>query len=75
LNTRGLEPMLVESLRTLKTENDTLRAESSKLEERVKALEARRGGSAAALGSPFGIVGLGLMAGAFALSRRRRATQ
>jgi len=78
INTRGLEAMLVESLRTLKTENDALRERSSKLEDRVKALEANHrvsaaglNGSALATGSiaALGLIPLGLVVA----SRRRKA--
>jgi hypothetical protein len=72
LNTRGLEPMLVESLRTLKIQNDALRAQSSKLEERVRALEAGRSVSSSGLGRQVGFAGLALMVGLLALSRGRR---
>jgi hypothetical protein len=64
---RGLEAMLVESIRTLKVENDTLK-------ERVKALENQR--QPARAGMAEGTVGLGALialAGAFAVSRRRPA--
>lgn len=64
LNTRGLEPMLVESLRSLKKENEAL-------EERVKVLESRRNVLTAGIGGPLGFIGLGLLAGALALSSRR----
>jgi hypothetical protein len=65
LSTRGLEPMLLESVRQLKLDNDSLR-------DRVKALEARRVASAATFGGD-GITGLaGLaLAGAVVLLRRR----
>jgi hypothetical protein len=71
LNLTGLEPMVVESLRTLKAENDMLRDRSLKLEDRVKALEANRRLSTAGLGdSGLSIFGFAMMAGAFVLYRR-----
>ena len=69
LNLTGIEPMIVESLRTLKGENDALR-------DRVTALEARQFVAAAGLNGN-GLVGLGLiaLAGAIVVSRRRVASQ
>jgi endosialidase-like protein len=68
LNTTGLEPMVVESLRTLKAENDALR-------DRVNALEAGR--RPVALGffgnrAGFGLAGL-VLGGAFVASRKKRS--
>jgi len=79
INTRGLEAMLVESLRTLKKENDALRERSSKLEDRVKALEsghrlstATLDGTGLAIG---GIAALGLMPLGLVVASRRRKSQ
>lgn len=69
INTRGLEAMLVESLRTLKEENNALR-------DRVRALEEKRSPTAAAgfsAGSLFGVAGITMLAGALVISRRRNA--
>jgi hypothetical protein len=66
LNLSGIEPMVVESLRTLKMENEALK-------DRVKALEDSRRPLRAGLGE--GALGFGalvLVAGAFLLSRRTR---
>jgi hypothetical protein len=74
LNTSGLEAVLVESLRTLKSENDALRAQSSKLEDRIKALEAGRVSRADVTGGNSGTVAIiAIVAGAaLVFSRRRR---
>jgi Chaperone of endosialidase len=72
LNLTGLEPMLVESLRTLKAENNALRADNSKLDERVKALEAKTSMSRADMGGASTVVGLLALAAALAVSRRNR---
>jgi hypothetical protein len=66
LNTSGMEPMVVESLRALKKENDDLR-------ERVKALEARRSPVLGAMtgDGAFGIAGFFALGAALVLSRRR----
>jgi hypothetical protein len=67
LNLTGLEPMVVESLRTLKLENDDLRA-------RVRTLEARSTGATV---SGFGAGGLlsaacfAMMAAMFIVNRKR----
>ena len=65
VTTRGLEPMLVESLRTLKTENDLLR-------KRVDALEGKRPTAAAGIDGN-GLLGFGLivLGSAIIVSRRR----
>ena len=70
LNLTGMEPMVVESLRTLKAENDELR-------DRVKALEAGSRPRTAGLGEGGVGVGLGLLLalGAYAVSRRRLASR
>lgn len=64
LNTRGLEALMVESLRTLKAENDALR-------DRVKALEDRRVVSSTSPGL-LGLAMLGVLGGVFAFSRRQQ---
>jgi hypothetical protein len=78
LNTRGLEPMLVDAVRTLKANNDALRADDGVLraklagvEDRLRLLEAGR--STATSGFGGGSLGLGLLAlaGAVFASRRR----
>jgi hypothetical protein len=60
--------MLVDSIRTLKTENDELRA-------RVNALEANRRPVISGLTAEGGLFGIGFvtMAGAFVVSRRKRS--
>ena len=67
LSTTELDGLVVESIRSLKTENDTLR-------KRVAALEAR-GPTAAAGVNGSSLLGFGLMilASAFVVSRRRPA--
>jgi hypothetical protein len=61
-----MEPLVVESLRALKKENDDLR-------ERVKALEARRSPVLGAMtgDGAFGIAGFFALGAALVLSRRR----
>jgi Chaperone of endosialidase len=70
---RGLEALEVESLRTLKGENDALRKQASLLEERVSALESARRPVA---GGVFGSASLGVgglaIAGAVVMSSRRK---
>lgn len=69
LNLTGIEPMVVESLRTLKQENDALR-------DRVRALENNRGVAVSygGLSGPAGLgLGLAVLAGAVVFSRRNRA--
>ncbi len=69
IGTRGFEPMVVESLRTLRAENDALR-------DRVKALESRERRSLAGLGEGSGLLGVAasaMMAGALIVSRRRQS--
>lgn len=67
LTLRGFEPIVVESIRTLKSENDELR-------DRVKALEAGRGHLTSGFGGDS--IGFGMIAIAgsvlFASSRRKR---
>jgi Chaperone of endosialidase len=67
LNTTGLEALLVESIRTLKTENDALR-------DRVRTLEGKNGVSRADLGqgAAFGLIAL---VSALVVSRRRQDRQ
>ena len=74
LNITGLDALLVESVRALKAENDDLRAQSSKLESRLTAMERNRGTLAAGpwgIGTSLGL--LGMVGGAFLFSRRRRS--
>jgi hypothetical protein len=69
-----LAALQVESIRELKTENDVLRARTSKLEERLNALENGRDPVTGGVGVGRGtllLVGLGL-AGLFGISRRKR---
>jgi len=68
LNTTGLEAMLVESIRTVKAENDSLR-------DRVKVLEARQLVASAGLNGS-GLLGLGfiVLGSAMIVSRRRAPT-
>jgi hypothetical protein len=69
LNTSGIEPMLVESIRTLRMENDVLR-------ERVGVLEANRRPLTSGLGGMGGgLLELGLGMGVFAASRPRRTVK
>jgi hypothetical protein len=65
LTTRGLDALLVESVRTLKLQNDELSA-------RVKALEGKQALSTASL-TPLGLVAL-LLAGGILLYTRRRTS-
>jgi MYXO-CTERM domain-containing protein len=71
LNTRGLEAMLVESIRTLKSENDALRAQVSKMDDRVKALEAKSGVARADVNVNSAAWGLLALVGLAAIVRRR----
>lgn len=73
MSTDGVDAMLVEALRTLKTENDVLRAKSSNLEDRLKSLEANRRPLISGMGE--GGIGFGLaaMAGAVVFTRRKRS--
>jgi hypothetical protein len=67
LSMTGIEPMLVESIRTLKAENAGLRA-------RVDALEANRRPLISGLTAEGGLFGLGFVTmGAFVVSRRKRS--
>lgn len=65
----------VESIRTLKTENDVLQARATELEDRVKSLEAGRRPVISGFGE--GGIGLGLLAvaGAIVASLRRRRAE
>ncbi len=66
IDARTMAAVTIESIRTLKAENDDLRA-------RVKALEERRSVASNAGGLGMGLAGLGLaVAGVFAFGRRRR---
>jgi Chaperone of endosialidase len=74
LNVQQIEALEVESIRTLKGENDELRARTKSLEERLNALENGRDPVKAGIGltpGALGLIGLGL-AGVFVVSRRRR---
>jgi hypothetical protein len=66
INMTGIEPMLVESIRELKTENDALKA-------RIEALEVGRRPALSMFGGN-GMLGLGMIAvaGAVVVSRRKR---
>jgi hypothetical protein len=66
LNTGEFDALLVESVRTLKTENDALRARLDKIESKSKLAEASM------LGGPIGFAGLALV-GAMVIKRRRRS--
>ncbi len=70
-NTR-LPVMLVDSVRTLKMENDDLRLRSANQEDRIKSLEAGRRPLVSGLGE--GGIGFGLcaIAGALIVTRRKR---
>jgi hypothetical protein len=68
LNTTRLQIMLVDSVRTLKTENDELR-------DRVKALEAGRRPLISGMGEGGLGIGLVAIAGALIVSRRRRLAE
>ncbi len=72
INTTSLPVLLVDSVRTLKTENDVLRARTAALEDRVRSLEANRRPMISGVGE--GGIGFGLLAvaGAVLISRRRR---
>jgi hypothetical protein len=61
----AFDALVVESLRSLKTENDELR-------DRVNALEANRRPVASGFGMGAGILGLAAIGGAFVISRRKR---
>jgi hypothetical protein len=65
--------MLVDAVRTLKEQNDDLRARESKLEDRVRSLEAGRRPLISGMGE--GGVGLGMLAlaGAFVFTKRKRS--
>jgi hypothetical protein len=68
LNLSGWEPMAVESIRTLKLQNDELR-------DRVKALEAQRRPRIAGFSDgAAGMICLSILAGATIMSRRKRTT-
>lgn len=60
LNTTSLPVLLVDSVRTLKTENDALRARTAGLEDRIRSLEANRRPMISGVGE--GSIGLGLLA-------------
>jgi hypothetical protein len=67
ITTRGLEAMLVESVRTLQAQNDELRT-------RVKALEANRGPAAASLWSGnWNSAAMLLIGGVLVVASRRRS--
>jgi hypothetical protein len=66
--------MVVESLRTLKKENDVLRAQNAKFEDRLKALEGNRMLSKAGFTArDLYAGGLFLMASALVVALRKRA--
>jgi hypothetical protein len=75
INTKGVEPLLVESVRVLHADNDALRVRVSGLEERLKQLEGGKKMIVSGLGD--GSTGLGLvaMAAAIVISRRRRSVR
>ena len=72
LSTDGLGAVLVESLRTLKTDNDSLEARAAILEDRIKSLEAGRRPLVSGFGE--GGIGVGMLAiaGAILLAARRK---
>jgi len=78
----GIEPMLVDSIRTLKDRSDKAEARADKaearsnaLEARLQALEANRRPLISGLTAEGGLFGIGFvtMAGAFVVSRRKRS--
>jgi hypothetical protein len=72
---RGMDSLLVESIRTLKAENDGLRSLVEAQDERLRALEANRRPLISGLtaeGTLFGI-GFVAIAGASVVSRRKRS--
>jgi hypothetical protein len=73
INMSRLPVMLVESVRTLKAENEALRSQSLDFQERIRALEAGRRPMISGFGE--GGVGLGLLAvaGSLVVSRRKRS--
>ena len=74
INTSELDAMVVESLRTLKNENDLLRSQAAKMEGRLKALENARAPSIAGLTErELGLGGILMIVGTAVLSRRKRA--
>ncbi|MGH7435464.1 MAG: tail fiber domain-containing protein [Polyangiaceae bacterium] len=75
LNPKGLEIMLVDGVKTLKLENEALKAESDDLRQRVRSLEAGRRPLVSGVGE--GGIGLGLCAMAVAVvaTRRKRLDQ
>jgi hypothetical protein len=77
LELRQIEALEVESIRTLKAENDALRAETANLEGRLAALESGR--KPVAWGTNFNGLGFGVagiaLAGALVFSRRRRGEE
>jgi hypothetical protein len=72
VNRGGLDVMLVDSVRTLKMENDDLRIRSASLEDRVRSLEAGRRPLISGMGE--GGIGLGMLAlaGALVFTKRKR---
>jgi len=73
LNTTGLEAILVESVRALKTENDGLRAQLSKMEGRLAAVERNRGTVAVGLNNMgWGLGAAGMLGGVLVFARCRR---
>jgi hypothetical protein len=75
VDTRGVDALLVESVRALRSENDILRAQSAKVEDRLKALEESRRPVVTGLGTGGAMFGLGFigLGGAFMISRRKRS--
>ena len=72
---RGLEALSVEAMRTLRNDNDALRAQVSKLEDRIKKVENSRPTVVAGFGAG-SLAGVGAIAAALGLvlaSRRRAA--
>ncbi|HVW27299.1 MAG TPA: tail fiber domain-containing protein [Polyangiaceae bacterium] len=77
IDTTGVEPLLLESVRTLKASNDKLHARVSTLEERLTKLEDAQAGhrplaSGFGGGASLGLIGLAAMVSGLALGRRRR---
>ena len=73
LSVQQIEALEVESIRSLKTENDELRSRTARLEDRLNALESSRPLAGIGFGKgSLGFIGLGVVGGAFMISRRKR---